>query len=118
MVEVRAFSSGDSAATVTALQSGRSPHGGGQRHVPVSVVAAFDVFVAAAVAAVFVAVDTVAVFGFWRPASFAEWLLASVPACFRLFVTSAGRSPNRCRRPTLISIPSPSSFASRHRTTT
>ena len=29
------FSSGDSTATVTALQSGRSPHGGGQRHVPV-----------------------------------------------------------------------------------
>ena len=27
--------SGDSTATVTALQSGRSPHGGGQRHVPV-----------------------------------------------------------------------------------
>ena len=29
------FSSGDLSATATALQSGRSPHGGGQRHVPV-----------------------------------------------------------------------------------
>ena len=29
------YSSGESTATVTALQSGRSPHGGGQRHVPV-----------------------------------------------------------------------------------
>ena len=33
MVEVSAFSSGDSTETVTALESGRSPHGGGQRHV-------------------------------------------------------------------------------------
>ena len=42
-----------------------------------------------------------------QSASFAEWLLASVLACFHVLLTSAGRSPTRSCNPILIFIPCP-----------